>query len=279
MDGGTGGTDVRTVYIDEVFALNALVDYLLLLCAAKLAGEPFRRLRFALAAALGGLYAAGAALPGWGFLTHPLCKLASAVGMALAAYGASHRLLRLTLVFFGVAAAFGGSTLALQMLWGSPRALDLQTVLLCSAFCYVFLSLVFRRTARHGGGELAGAELELGGRRCRLTALVDTGNTLTDPVTGRPVMVAEGERLDGLFPPGEGPGPGELNDPVSALERRRGGRWRLLPYRAVGVEHALLLAVRVDNARVAGEDYGPILVALSPTPVSDGGSYSALIGA
>ena len=66
---------------------------------------------------------------------------------------------------------------------------------------------------------------------------------------------------------------------MSALARRRNGRWRLLPYRAVGVEHALLLAVRVDNARVAGEDYGPILVALSPTPVSDGGGYSALIGA
>lgn len=270
---------MEVVYIDEVFALNALVDYLLLLCAAKLAGEPFRRLRFALAALAGGLYAAGAVLPGWGFLTHPLYKLAAAVGMVLVAYGGSRRLLRLTMVFFGVAAAFGGGVLALQLLWGAPRALDLPTVLLCSAGCYVFLSLIFQRTARHGGGELAKAELELAGRRCRLTALVDTGNTLTDPATGRPVMVAEGDRLGALFPPGEGPEPGELDDPVSALERRRGGRWRLLPYRAVGVEHALLLAVRVDSAKVAGEDYGPILVALSPTPVSDGGGYSALIGA
>ena len=31
--------------------------------------------------------------------------------------------------------------------------------------------------------------------------------------------------------------------------------------------------------RVGREDYGAILVALSPTPVSDGGGYSALIGA
>lgn len=41
---------MTTVYIDEVFFLNALVDYLLLLCAAKLAGEELRRLAFALAA-------------------------------------------------------------------------------------------------------------------------------------------------------------------------------------------------------------------------------------
>ena len=68
---------------------------------------------------------------------------------------------------------------------------------------------------------------------------------------------------------------------MAALARRErdGRRWRLLPYRAVGVDHGLLLAVRVDRAMVGGEDYGPILVALSPTPLSDGGGYHALIGA
>ena len=77
------------------------------------------------------------------------------------------------------------------------------------------------------------------------------------------------------------PGAEELRDPIGALEKRRGEgrRWRLLPYRAVGIPWALLLAVRVDRAQVDGEDYGPILVALSPTPVSDGGGYNALIGA
>lgn len=269
------------VYIDEVFALNALMDYLLVLCAAKLAGEPLRRGRFALAALVGGLYAAVTLLPGGGFLASPACKLAWAMLLCLVAYGGSKRLLRLTLVFFGVAAAFGGGVLALQLLSGAPKALDLPTILLCAAGCYVMLSVVFRRTARHGGGELTGAELTLGGRTCRLTALVDTGNTLTDPVTGKPVMVAEGERLRALFPAGEAPEATELFDPIPALERRQESRcrWRLLPYRAVGVEHALLLAVKVDNAKVGGEDYGSILVALSPTPVSDGGGYHALIGA
>ena len=57
------------------------------------------------------------------------------------------------------------------------------------------------------------------------------------------------------------------------------GRFRLLPYRAVGVEHSMLLALRVDGARVGGRDWGPSLVALSPGPVSDGGRYSALVGA
>ena len=50
---------MTVVYIDALFLLNLIVNYLLLLAAAKLAGEPLRRLRLAAGAALGGLYAAG----------------------------------------------------------------------------------------------------------------------------------------------------------------------------------------------------------------------------
>lgn len=268
------------VYIDEVFLLNTLVDYLLLLCSARLAGEILHRGRMAAAALAGGLYAAASFLPGWAFLAHPLCKLTVGVGLALVAFGSSRHLLRVSLVFFTVAAAFGGGVLALQLFLGAPAVPDLKTVLLSTAGCYLVLSAVFRRTAQHGTGELVGVTLELSGRRVSLTALRDTGNTLTDPVTGKGVLVWEGEKAAGLFPPGECPTPRELTDPVSALTGRQGDRrWRLLPYRAVGVSHALLLCVRVDRARVGGEDLGSILVALSPSPVSDGGGYSALIGA
>lgn len=284
---------MTVVYIDALFLLNLTVNYLLLLAAARLAGETLRRGRMALGAALGGLYAAAVFLPGMEFLTHPLCKLGAAVLMLLCAFGGSRRLLRVGLVFFGVAAAFGGAILAIGLLGGRgsslqngvfTSAMDLRLILLAAALCYVVITFVFQRAARHTApaGELAPVVLTLGERRVALTALVDTGNTLADPVTNRPVMVAEGEKAAGLFPAGEAPTEAELRDPVAAMERLSGqgcGRMRLLPYRAVGVECGLLLALRVDGARVGSEDYGDILVALSPTPVSDGGGYNALIGA
>ena len=40
-----------TVYADEAFLLNGAVDYLLLVCAAKLGGGRILRLRLAMAAA------------------------------------------------------------------------------------------------------------------------------------------------------------------------------------------------------------------------------------
>lgn len=280
---------MTVVYIDSLFLLNLIVDYLLLLATAKLSGELIRRPRFALGAVLGAVYAAAVFFPGMGFLTHPLCKLGAAVLMVLVGFGDSHRLLRVLFVFFGLSCAFGGGIFAIGLLGGRGLSLhngilstgmDLRVILLSAAICYMGFTLIFHRTAQHSSRELIPAVLTLGGKRVSLTALVDTGNTLTDPATGRPVMVAEGEKLEPILP--EELHTAELRDPVAAMERLShrecGKRFRLLPYQAVGVECGMLLAMRLDGVRVGEEDYGGILVALSPTRLSDGGGYSALIG-
>lgn len=214
--------------------------------------------------------------------------------MVLLAFWRSRRLLRQVLIFLALACAFGGGVLAVELLGGQRLALgggvlysgmDLKIVLLSAAGCYGLLTLVFRGIGRHGGpsGELTRVRLTLGERQVELTGLVDTGNTLTDPATGRPVLVAEADSLEELLPPGLRPGPAELRDPAGVLERLEDGPWRLrfrlLPYRAVGVERGLLLALRMDRVQVGEEDRGPMLAALSPTPVSDGGAYRVLVGA
>ncbi|OUQ80225.1 sigma-E processing peptidase SpoIIGA [Flavonifractor sp. An100] len=286
---------MTVIYVDTLFLLNAVVDYLLLLCAARLAGEPLHRIRFGIGAVLGGLYAVALFLPGLMFLSHPLCRVASAAGMLLVAYGGSRRLLRQGIIFLALACAFGGGVVAISLMGGQGLTLgnrgvlyspmDIKIVFLSAAVCYGVLSLVFRRVGRHTvqSGELLSLELALRGRQVKLMALVDTGNTLTDPASGRPVIVADGDSLKELFPRENRPVGEDLSDPASGLARLgRGdwkGRFRLLPYRCIGVECGLLLGVRVDQVRLNGVELGPYVVAMSPTPVSDGGGYRALVGA
>ena len=99
---------MTVVYVDTLFVLNSMVDYLLLLAGARLAGEPLHRIRFGAAAALGGLYAVALFLPGLMFLERWPCRIASAVLMLLVAYGGGRRLLRQSLIFFALVCAFGG---------------------------------------------------------------------------------------------------------------------------------------------------------------------------
>ncbi len=280
------------VYLDTLFLLNTIMDYLLLLAAARLAGEPLRRVRMGVGAALGGAYAGAAVLPGFGFLSRPLWQLGCALVMVLVGLGASQRLLRQMVIFFALAFAFGGGILAVSLLGGDGLPLgtvpgvnlDLSILLLSGAGCYVVLSFALSRVGSHTGsrGELVRVRLRLQGRQVSLTALRDTGNTLTDPLTGQAVLVAQADSLMGLFPEGECPGQELLLHPADSLRQlERGalhGRVRLLPYRAVGVPCGMLLAVRVDGVVLGDVDKGSALVALSPTPVSDGGVYRALIG-
>jgi stage II sporulation protein GA (sporulation sigma-E factor processing peptidase) len=276
---------MTVVYIDLLFLLNLVANYLLLLGAGRVAGTVLRRGRIASGAALGALYAALIFLPHLDWLGLWPCKLAAGVLMALVAYGGEPGLLRVTVLFFCASAGLAGAVLAMELLGGAAltldhgvfySALDLRLLLLLFVACYFVLSLFFRRAGRHVGRELAKLELELPDGSVTLTALRDSGHTLTDPATNRPIVVAYQATLAHLLPPYL-----DAGKPVESLGRcREAGLHgaRLVPYRAVGVDCGLLVALRAQSVRLDGRPMGALLVALSPTPLGDGGAYQALIG-
>ena len=281
------------IYADVLFLLNAVVDYLLLLVSARAAGAPLRRRRFFLGGVIGGAYAVAMFLPGLCFLSGGIYRALFLGWMVLTAYGPTRLLLKQSLIFLAVTFALGGGVLAIGMMDGAALSLgrnvvysvpDLKLVMLSAAGCYALLRLISPLLCRHTRleGELQEITFELLGRSLTLTAFCDSGNTLTDPVTGRKVPVAEGMCLRALFPPGCSPERGDLLDPPAGLAvLNRGemqGRFRLLPYRAVGVERGFLLGVRMDCVTMKGGREDGLLVALSPTPVSDGGGYHVLTG-
>ncbi|MBE6973157.1 MAG: sigma-E processing peptidase SpoIIGA [Ruminococcaceae bacterium] len=284
---------MTVIYLDTLFVLNAIMDYLLLLCSARIAGEELHRLRMGLGAVLGGSYAAAAVLPGMDVLLQPPFKIGAAILMVVVGLGASRRLLRQAVIFFALSCAFGGGVLGVSLLGGQGMSLgggviysgmDIRIVLLSAAGCYVLFTLGLSRWGRHtaAAGELIETKLFVFGRETNFTALLDTGNTLSDPLSGKAVMVADADMvmplLSGIAPFKRE----ELSTPDRVLERINTGRWRgrfrLIPYRAVGVECGLLLALQPDQVKLNGRESGGMLVALSPTPVSDGGNYRALVG-
>ena len=276
---------MTVVYADLLFLLNLIANYLLLLAAGRMAGAALARWRIGLGAAAGALYAVLLFLPGLGWLGQWPCKIALGVVMALIAYGGERRLLRLTVLFFGASAALAGAVLGAELLGSVPLTvdrgvfyseIDLRLLLLLFVACYFVLSLFFRRVGGHSGRELVRLELALNGGTAVVTALLDTGHSLTDPATNRPVVVAWWESVAGLLPAWA-----DAADPIGSVERchAAGSRQaRLIPYRAVGVECGMLLAIRSQGVTADGRPLGRLLVALSPTAVDDGGGYQALIG-
>lgn len=257
------------IYLDSLFGLNLLIDYCLVLASARVCGVVLRRWRYALAALIGALYAALMVLPGCGWLANGAMKLTLGAAMALIAFGGEAHLVRCTVVFFAVSAAFGGAVYAASMLAGvSPGSGALVTVsgrvlALSFAACYAAVSLVFRRRAKAADREVRTVTVTLAGRSVTLKALRDSGNDLHDPVSGLPAAVVERAAVLPLFPA------------LHALPECT-GRVVLLPYRAVGVAGALLPAFRPDSVMIDGMPE-PMLLALSAQALTSDGAFAMVL--
>ncbi len=283
---------IHFIYIDEIFARDAVMDLYLILMTARLAGLASWRASYLIAALTGGLYAALSYLPEWGFLTSAPVQCAAGIGLALLAFGREENLIRLTILFFAVSSGFAGFVLALRLC--AARRPDIfhgvlyHDYFLCLAaaacvyiFSYIISAFGFRAAAglRVSGG-LARVRISILGRASECVALLDSGNTLRDG--GQPVLIISPEILNLLFPPEllgiftpeRLKSPPDLAEPVMRVCPEL--RPRLIPYHAVGVSAGLLLTVSSDWIETGGARYLRPRVALSPTRL--GGDYQALWG-
>lgn len=266
------------IYLDQAFALNALADGLALHITARAAGLPLRRRRLLAAAGLGGLYGAVCLVPPLAALGGFLPRMAAAAALVRLTFGGGGSFWRRFLLFYIVACTMGGALVSAVSYLGRGRGWG--TFFLVGGACWTALSLLLRGGTRHAAaGQLCRGSVERQGRRAELTALLDTGHTLTDG--GRPVLIGELGALRPLWSGAEWTclQELELRGSTACLEKLAAvapGDFRLLPYRAVGVSAGLLLCCRAERLVLDGREQGPVTVAISPTPVSDGGGYAAL---
>ena len=256
------------VYLDLVVLLNFAVNYGLLRMTAQLTGARAGPWRLGAGAAVGALYAGACVLPGLGFLAGNLWRVGFLGVMVTAAFGLGRQQLRQGFLFLGLSLALGGLALCLRLRSFWALVLGVGTLAL---LCRLFL-----RGGMGHAGQLVPVSIALGSKRVQLTALRDSGNTLSDPFSGQGVLVAQYDTAERLLPICRD----QLRDPGKALEALHAQapavKCRLIPYRAVGAG-GLLLAVQCDQVTIGGKPAGP-LVAFAPDRLSAAGEYEALTG-
>lgn len=266
---------MEIIYVDSLFLLNLIIDYLLLVMTMRLCSLPIRRLRCLVSAAAGGLYAVACFLPGMDYLNSGIFKLALWVIMSLIAFGGEEYLFKCAISFFTISAVFGGGVWAAGMLTGGSANIypDMGTLIFSFAVCYAFLSLSFALKMRWQGGEKVRAEIYLRQKRAELLLLHDSGNFLREHISGKKVLVVGAADIAPLFTPAETEALC-IKDGIGALQAISGisgaPKFRPVFYRALGVEHALIPAFTPDELMINGEPRRDYAVAVSPTPVGSG---------
>ncbi len=252
------------LYLDLVILLNFCVDFLLLTGTNTLAGHHYGFLRCAAGALLGGLYAGACMLPQFHFLGNTLWRIVFLGFMAVIAFGWNKSILRRAVLFVFLSMALGGIA-------GALEKKSFFALIFSAGAVMLMCRIGFR--GQVGKGEYIPVELTYQGKTCKIMALCDTGNTLSDPITGRQVLIAGPEIACELL----GFTEAELADPIVTMERSSILGLRLIPYRAVGKSSGMLLALRFDKVLINGKR-AEDLVAFAPNSFGKNGEFQALTG-
>ncbi len=279
---------VKTIYADILFIINFIINYLILFVTAKIAVLPFSRPKLILSASFGALYAVLSFLPNLSFLSLFPIKLSVALIMVFVAFG-RYRIFKAYLTFFAVSLSFAGVTFLASFI--APNAfsqvsggiyyihLSLPTLLISSLLAYLLLHIVFLRRG-DGNRKICKVLIKNDDKKVSLDALVDTGNSLRDPVTNAEVVISDLETLSPLL--------SEHDAEILREYRTKGfsltldklsepNRFRLIPYKTVGVSFSLLLAFVPDAVFIDDKISKNAVCAISENAVSDGSGYNALI--
>lgn len=276
---------MTVIYIDSLIALNFILNYLLLLLSARLTGAPFNRLRLALAAALGAGYAALTVLPAFAWTGSAIIKVIVTLPLIAAARGIGRGFLRFFLLFWLSSCLLAGIVLGLGlMVSGTPYVhISVEALLLIAAAAYFLLTTTLKGITRFTGlkSKLIQVEITYRGQRVEFNALADTGHTLTDPLTGQSVLIADKGCVLPLMPKEARALFSTTDNPVELVEQMQlvdsTVLLRLIPYQAIGVQRGWLAAFSPDNVTIGGVKKEKMLVAFST--LSSDKAYRALVSA
>lgn len=249
-------------YAVGVMLLRFAVDMLLILGAYRMSGYPPDWARAVMGAAIGGLYGGACLLPEFSALAGPLGVAMVLALVCVVVFGVQKGALRRSVLYVFLQLALNGIGIGADRggLW-SVAGSAVGILLLCL--------IGFRRETV--ATALIPVELTRGSQSVRFMALRDTGNMLRDPVTGESVLVINADvamRLTGLSKE-------QIQRPVEAISSGKITGLRLIPFRSVGKNDGMMLALRFQDARI-GRWKGSPLVAFAPEGLD--GEYQALTG-
>lgn len=290
------------VYIDVLFLVNFFMDFIILTVTASILNLRIGCVRRMLGALFGAacycitLYLPweSRALAGRGMMLISVCI----VGIGIFSIRRPGKLFQFLLIFHAAAFFLGGTVTAIYSytklgyyirkavkgdFYAQICAGILAAIALVSCILGKFIIVCIRQRQRE---KSLYYEIELieGKRRKKATALLDTGNDLREPVSGKPVILMDmtfaGELLDertreevrGFYKTGTLTETGE-----------EAPRIRLVPYHSVGRSHGLLAAVFLDCLRIQMEqrviEIPNVCAAFTEEPVSGRGNYQVLLNA
>ena len=289
------------IYVDVLFLDNLIMNYILLWVCTKAAKIRPKWWRMLCGALLGAVYAVMVFSPHLVFFNNISMKILLSILMVLICFPVTGvlQLLRLTMIFYMVTFVFGGAAFGLFYLFKREitiingafyiKEFPFKTLVLTSIIAYIIFeqswSIIKKRRLKDD--YFVWVEVIFDGVSKVFRALIDTGNTLCDPVTRVPVMVVHFKALKQLLPEEvqriytEGLEENLYNAINIIANSSWIYRFRVIPFTSLGREKGILIGFKPDKVYVVEEkdkkELEDVIVGIYNKPFSAGNDYDALL--
>lgn len=268
------------VYADILLTVNLIIDFFLLKITLKILKVTPKTLRLVLASFTGALFSLYIFLPQSPILIELAIQFLMSCVLVLICigFGTFKRFIRAVATLFCVTLIYAGGMIALWQLFKpsgmvinnsvvyfniSPIILIVSTVI--GYFLYIIFSKLFAVSSKTA--KRCNITLYALGKNVGLTAIIDTGNSLTDIFSNSEIIIVDLSVAKALF--------GEIsieNDPLLAT------RYRTIPCNTIS-GNSIMEGFRCDMGEIYLEDKtitlnNPI-IAISKTPIKE--DYSAIL--
>ncbi len=259
------------IYIDVLFAVNFLVNYLLLRVCCIFSGLKVYKYRIISGSIIGACYAVLVFFPDFTLIHSTVYKLLISMLIIAASspFFSVRSYLKTLLIFYAVSFAFGGCVLGIFYFSNVGARLGAVysngilyfnlpwTILaLSGAVFYTSVKLFTIITKRNIQGKNLKKKILLYFKEnfVEVTALMDTGNSLVDPISLSPVIIVEYKLLKNLFSKDVREDLDRIgNENIEWIMKdvtHKGLPVRLIPFASLGKENGLLLGFVPDKIEI-----------------------------
>lgn len=285
-----------TLYVDIIFLENIFMNSIILLATGVILKAPIRILRNLIASTIGSIYAIIIYVSNIEIYSNFFLKLVLSFAIIYVAFKPVNikSFLKYVVIFYLTSFTFGGVAFAL-LYFVSPQDILLQDGVLIGTYPmkiilaggilgFIIITISFKNIKGRLNKKdmFCNITLNSSNKKTKITAIIDTGNFLRDPITKIPVIVVEKDKLNELLPE-------IILDNVTNIINGKNvelgeyaSKIRAIPFKSLGKENGLLLGIKMDEVEVDYQDTNyqikNVIIGIYNGTLSRNGKYSGLIG-
>ena len=285
-----------TIYIDIIFLENLFMNFIILYATAIILKIDFKIIRTLVSSIIGGAYAVLMYISSLEIYSNIILKIVLSLVMVEVAYNPKtfKEFIKNLSIFYLTSFTFGGVAIALiyfinpaNIFFSNGKltgVYPIKTILLGGILGFIITITTLKNLKKKISKEdmFCNIEIKYENKFKYITAIIDTGNFLKDPISKAPVIVVDKMALEGVFSQ-------EILDNLDKIISEKNieleaylQKIRLIPFASLGKQNGLLIGVKPDTVIINYQEstiqIKNVIIGIYDGVLSKTGKYQGLIG-